>query len=223
MPGAVTYGALPAAALDRKSYVDWTRDFSQWLARTRSLRLFSAPSIKLTSQPGESERDFRIRLQQSAHEARDAAVEKLRVRYAPKVQRLANKVRSAAETRGREEQQAQQQKVQSAVSIGATMLGALLGRKAVSMSTLGRATTAARGVSRSMKESQDIARADERLREAQADLQALEAELEGEISALSAASGAGIPIETVEIKPKRGAVDVRLVSLAWKPEAQPDV
>ena len=35
-------------------------------------------ALKLTSKPGESERDFRIRLQQSAREARDAEVEKLR-------------------------------------------------------------------------------------------------------------------------------------------------
>ena len=134
------------------------------------------------------------------------------------MQRLASKVRSAEEAVGREEQQAQQQKVQSAVSIGATMLGALLGRKAVSMSTLGRATTAARGVSRSMKESQDIARANERLHEAQAELKSLETELEAEVTALIATTAATIPVETSEIKPKRGAVDVRLVSLAWKPK-----
>jgi hypothetical protein len=36
------------------------------------------------------------------------------------------------------------------------------------MSTLGRATTAARGVSRSMKESGDIAQAQERQRQAEA-------------------------------------------------------
>ncbi len=49
----------------------------------------------------------------------------------------------------------------AAVSIGATIFGALLGRKAVSASTLGRATTAARGMGRVGKESQDVARATE--------------------------------------------------------------
>jgi len=99
------------------------------------------------------------------------------------------------------------------------MLTALLGRKAISMSTLGRATTAARGVSRSMTESQDIARANERVRDAHAQLASLEGELEAEVSALSATSAAPIPIETVEVKPKRGAIEVRLVSLAWGPQA----
>ena len=49
----------------------------------------------------------------------------------------------------------------AAVSLGATIFGALLGRKAISASSLGRATTAARGMSRIGKESQDVTRATE--------------------------------------------------------------
>ena len=162
--GPASHAAPPAPALSPKSYAGWQKDFEQWIARARPLQLVFAPTLKLTSKPGESERDFQIRLNQSAREARDAEVEKLRARYAPKLQRITAKVRSSQDSVAREQQQAQQQKLQSAVSIGSTLLGALMGRKAISMSTLGRATTAARGVSRSMKESQDIAGAEERVR-----------------------------------------------------------
>jgi hypothetical protein len=51
------------------------------------------------------------------------------------------------EPQTRETGQAKQQYVQTAISVGATLLGALLGRKTVSTSALGRATTAARGAS----------------------------------------------------------------------------
>ena len=210
------YRSLPAVALQPKSYADWTRDFTQWLQRSQSLKLFSAPSARLVSMPGESERDFRIRLRQESHEARDEAVEALRTRYAAKIERLAGKVRTAEESVAREEQQSQQQTIQSAVSIGATMLGALMGRKMVSMSTLGRATTAARGVSRSMKEGQDIARAKERLEEARRELDDMQKTVDAEVAKLTDGA-ADAPLETIEIKPKRGAVDVRLVTLAWKP------
>ena len=57
----------------------------------------------------------------------------------------------------RESEQSSQQKLQAAVSIGATLVGALFGRKAISVGTLGRATTAARGMSRTMKEAGDVA------------------------------------------------------------------
>ena len=214
--GPASHAAPPAPALSPKSYAGWQKDFEQWIARARPLQLVFAPTLKLTSKPGESERDFQIRLNQSAREARDAEVEKLRARYAPKLQRITAKVRSSQDSVAREQQQAQQQTLQSAVSIGSTLLGALMGRKAISMSTLGRATTAARGVSRSMKESQDIAGAVERVRGAEAELAALEAELAREIAQIEATASAAVPTETLNIKPKRGGIDVRLFALAWK-------
>jgi hypothetical protein len=179
--------------------------------------LYAAPSLKLTSHTGESERDFRQRLRQARREARDAAVQKLRDKYAPKVARLNQRLQTAGDAVTREEQQASQQKTQTMVSVGATVLGALFGRKAVSMSTLGRATTAVRGVGRSVKETQDIARAQERQQEAERELKSLEDELADEIAALGAADDAEVALDTIEIKPKRGAVDIRLVALAWKP------
>ena len=83
-----TYGALPKAALNPKQYVDWRQDFADWIVQSQPLKLFSAPALKLMSEPDESERDFRIRTQQATRELRDGAVETLRARYAPKVARL---------------------------------------------------------------------------------------------------------------------------------------
>jgi hypothetical protein len=210
------YRPLPAAGLDPKRYTAWTKDFEEWVLRAERLMLYAAPALKLTSHAGESERDFRQRLQLAQRESRDAAVQKLRDKYAPKVARLNQRLQSAGDAVAREEQQASQQKTQTMVSMGATVLGALFGRKAVSMSTLGRATTAVRGVGRSVKETQDIARARERQQEAERELKALEAELQEEIAALGA-TDLDVVLDTIEIKPKRGAVDVRLVALAWKP------
>jgi uncharacterized UPF0160 family protein len=185
--------------------------------RAERLTLYSAPALKLVSTPGESERDFRIRMQHAARESKDAAVEKLRATYAPKLARLTQRLQTAHEGVAREEAQAEQQKTQMAVSIGATVLGALLGRKAATLSTLGRATTAARGVGRSMKETQDVAKAQEKLAAAQDELQALKGEFDAEVAALTATDPSQTELETIEIAPKRGAIDVRLVALAWRP------
>jgi hypothetical protein len=214
---AATYGALPKAALNPKQYVDWSRDFADWIVQSQPLKLFSAPALKLMSEPGENERDFRIRTQQATRELRDGAVETLRARFAPKVARLEEKRRKAQEQVDREQQQVSQQKLQTAVSLGATMLGALMGRRAVSLSTLGRATTAARGVSRSMKEGQDVERAQVKVQEVEAEIAALNADLEREIAALDGSANSNAPLDVIEIKPKRGNVDVRIVALAWQP------
>jgi phage host-nuclease inhibitor protein Gam len=212
-----SFEPLPPAALDARKYTAWTKDFGQWVMRAERLTLYSAPSLKLTSTAGESELDFKLRISQGARESRDAAVEKLRASYAPKVARLTQRIQTAEQGVAREQDQASQQRTQTMVSFGATVIGALLGRKAVSASTLGRATTAVRGVGRSVKESQDVARASEKLSEAQEELKALEAEINEEIAALTAVDAGAVAVETIEVKPKRGGVDVRLVALAWKP------
>ena len=216
---AATHLPLPPAALDKKRYAAWTKEFSTWVARAQPLTVYTVPAMKLVSKPEETERDFHARIQLAGRETRDAAVEKLRDRYAPKLARLREKAHKAEEAVGKEQQQASQQKLQTAVSFGATMLGALMGRRAVSLSTLGRATTAARGVGRSAKETQDVAKAQQRLQEAQAEFAALDAELQREVAALEGVGSGGVAVETIEIKPKRGGVEVRIVALAWKPNA----
>ena len=87
----------------------------------------------------------------------------------------------------RESEQASQQKIQTALSFGATIMGALLGRKAVSAGTLGRATTAARGVGRTMKETSDVKRASETVEAVRAQVRELEEQLREETQTLAAA------------------------------------
>ena len=65
----------------------------------------------------------------------------------------------------------------------------------------------------------DVERARVRLQEAEAEFAAVEAELQQAIAALDDTSHATAPFDVVEIKPKRGNVDVRLVALAWQPVA----
>jgi hypothetical protein len=111
--------------------------------------------------------------------------------------------------------------MQTAISFGATLLSGLLGRKGVSLTTMGRATTAARGVSRSMKESADVARAGETVEAVTKQLQELNAELELEISQLTSASDASTEaLQTISIKPKKKDVQVKLLTLVWAPHVQ---
>ncbi|MEQ1847190.1 MAG: ATP-binding protein, partial [Nitrospira sp.] len=70
--------ALPASASKAKSYSDWSKDFGGWLFRTQKVELFRSPTTKDVSKSGESERDFRVRLQQDGREQRDKGVETLR-------------------------------------------------------------------------------------------------------------------------------------------------
>src|SRR6185436_8636427 len=179
-----------------------------------------ATSSGTASHPGESERDFRIRLQHASREQRDAAVEQLRKKYAPKTATLQERLRRTQQAVDREQEQAKAQTLQTAISFGTTLLGAFMGRKAVSASTLGRATTAARGVGRALKETQDIGRAKETVEAVQQQLQQLDEELRSETAALEERFDASSErVEALICKPKRTNIAVRLVTLVWAPYA----
>lgn len=212
------FAPLPPSAAQAKSYGVWGRELKAWLSQSQQLDLLRSSQTGLTSMPGESERDFRIRLQTAAREQRDAAVSRLRQKYAAKLAALDERLRRAEQSVRRESEQASQQKLQTAFSVGATVLGALLGRKKVSTSTLGRATTAARGMGRTMKETQDIERARETVEAMQRQKSELESQVQAEIDTIGAAfDPVAEPLTPVVLRPKRGDVSVQLVGLAWVP------
>lgn len=212
------FAEVPSKATKARSYGAWSKDLATWIYRNHRLELFESPSLDVASNPGETERDFRVRLQQLAREKRDEAVEKLRRKYAPKFEQLEERKRRAEQVVAREEEQAKGQKYQTAISFGATLLSSFLGRKRAGMSTLGRATTAARGASRSMKEADDVDRAQENVAAVTQKLADLETEFKDETAALERALDPQTEeLGKVSLKPKKVNIDVKLVALAWAP------
>jgi len=212
---------LPSAASNAKSYDAWSREFANWLFRNQKIELLKSPSLKKLSNPEESERDFRVRLQQSSREQRDDVMEKVKQKYATKMASLEEKVRRSQQAVDREAEQAKQQKMQTAISAGTTLLSAFVGKKAVSYSSLGRATTTVRGASRVMKEAQDVARAKDTLATYQQQLQELESSFKAEIEELQTR---GDPLteelERILMRPAKKDIFVRLVALVWVPNWQ---
>jgi hypothetical protein len=212
------FAELPPAAGKAKSYDAWRKHFAAWLFRTQKLDLLTCPRLKAFSRPGETEGDFRARLQHSGRERRDDTLEQLRKKYAPRKASLEERIRRAGQAVERESEQVTQQGLQAAISIGTTLIGAFLGRKAVTASTLGRATTAARGAGRVLKERQDVGRAQETVEALQQQLADLDAAFKADAEKLGSSGDALTePLETLSVRPSKQNVTVKLVALAWVP------
>ena len=210
---------LPASASKAKSYADWNKDFGGWLFRTQKLELLKSPTTKDISKPGESERDFRVRLQQSGRELRDKAAESLRRKYAPKIAALQDRIRRAEQMKVKQQAESRSSQVQAAISVGASILGAFLGRKTISATNIGRATTAIKSAGRVMKESQDVGYAEENVSALQQQLADLEAQFKAESEAMAASTDPLTEqLEAISIKPTKANIAVKLVALAWTPQ-----
>jgi hypothetical protein len=212
------FAALPKSAARRSSYTTWQKAFKTHLYQHHTVDLWRCPALKFTANLGESQAEFRVRVREAVREKRDTAVEKLRKRYVPKVARLQERIRKAEEKVGREASQYDQQKMQTAISMGATVLGALFGRKLASVGTVGRATTTVRGVGRAAREKDDIARAKRDLDALNQKLLDLQAELEEEAASLADTYQVDrYEITSKTIRPRKTDISVGHFGLVWLP------
>jgi hypothetical protein len=219
--GGGLFAELPTPASKPKNYKKWQKNFTTWVYRNQTLEIWKSPALKVTSNPGETEKEFRLRVQQLTRETRDAKTETLRKKYAKKMARLEDRIRRAEQSVEREEEQAKQQKFQTMISLGATLLSAFLGRKAVSRTSMGKAASTIRGMSRSRKESQDIDRAEENVEALKQQLTDLEAEFTQEAEDLtSQLHTQSETLETIAIRPKKSNITVELLGLGWVPHWQ---
>ena len=170
------------------------------------------------SKAGESEGDFRARLALAARERRDADIARLREKFAPRLSSLQARLQRARDRTEKERAQLSQQKLQTTISVGATILGALLGRKAVSAGNIGRATTAARSATRIGRESTDVQNAQESEQQLEQGIAQLQAEMEAAVGDLSGMlDPRSIELRQVSLSPRKSDIVVGKVQLLWTP------
>jgi len=215
---AAAFAACPSCAAVAKNYTAWGRVFKQWVRQNETITLYRSKKFALTSEAGETEGDFRARLQVAANEKRDQAVAKIRKRYASKTTTLENRLLRSQQAVERESQQASKKKLDTAVSFGTAILGALLGRKRISSTSAGKFGTAIRSASGARKESADIKRAEATVRKVKADIEALSRELKKEVAALETGFNAqSEELKEIVVRAKTTDIHVPLVGLAWMP------
>jgi hypothetical protein len=212
------FGELAGAALRPASYAAWGKALQAHLYETARASFFWCDAFKAASKAGESEGDFRARLTLAAREKRDAAVTELRQRWQAKLLQLQDQIRRGEERREREKSQLTQQRMQTAVSIGSSILGALLGRKALSATNIGRIGTAARSASRMGHESQDVTRAEESLEVLQQRLADTQRQVDAEVMQLqNTLDAATVSLSAVDVPARKADIAIGEVALVWAP------
>jgi DNA helicase HerA-like ATPase len=217
-PRTGSFGSLPAVLAGPKGYASLGTALKGHLGRTSKLVVFSAPSIDAVSRPGESEADFRVRIAQRLKEYRDDELDRVRDRYASRIASLAERIDRARQKVEREKAEAHNKSMQTYVSIGSAVLGALLGRKIASSTTIGRAATSMRSASRSARQQADVAHAEESLASLEERRRQLEDEVNDELDRIRIETAPErLALEEIEIPARKTDIAVDDVVLAWVP------
>jgi hypothetical protein len=217
-PAAARFETAADALRRATSYKTWSTALKDHLYAAQTLTLWRCPALKQASQPDESEGDFRIRISQKAKELRDEEVEQLRQKYAAKVKSLESKIGTAEERVAREKSQYQQSMLDTALSFGGSVIGALFGRKIASAGNVQKAATGVSRAGRTVRERGEAARAGEKVEDLRQQLGDLEAELESEIDKIKENyQSESLQLEEVAVRPRKSDLRVVELSVVWLP------
>jgi hypothetical protein len=212
------FAECPAAADNVKAYAAWGKDYKRWLRQNENITLFRSKRFRLTSLASETEGDFRARLQDAASEKRDAAIAKIRKRYATKTTTLENRLMRAEQAIAVQKQQSTKKKLDTAISFGTAILGAVLGRKKLSTSTATKVGSAMKTAGSARKEAADVERAKQTAAKVKADMMALNKELEKEVAALDTSFDAQAEeLDEIVVRAKSTDINVAITGLVWLP------
>jgi hypothetical protein len=130
---------------------------------------------------------------------------------------MEDRKRRATDRLSREKSQRTQQTLQTAFSVGASILGAFLGRKTMSVTNMNRVATAARSAGRIGQENADVNRADESLEVVNQQDAELHQQFDAEMAALEKGFDAStVPVRKVTVSPRKSDIAVDEVALLWR-------
>jgi hypothetical protein len=207
------FGRLPETLNDAREFKVLRKDLADYLYRTSVLELFYIPSLKEYSKPGESERDFAVRLKQVSREARDEEIDDLTSRYDRKLSRLTDRVRKAQLMLEKKQATADARNREFMVSVGESLLGMFMGRRSL------RTASSSLGKYR-MKTTSRIAieEAEEKVEALHREMASLEKELRAEVDAIKDRwESALLNPERVPVTPRRNDVEIEMMALVWEP------
>ena len=204
---------VPESMNQQREFKNLEKDLVNHVYRTSSVTLLYSPALKVYSHPHEPERDFRMRLTQTAREKRDDEVDKLTRKYDKQLKRLEKKLRKAEASLDKKKEKAGARKREMAVSVGESVLGMFMGRRST------RAASTAMSKYRQSKISKmDVEEAEETVEALQEEIEALEQELKQEVDSITAEWDEALTeFEKVPVRPRKSDVQVNMLSLAWLP------
>jgi hypothetical protein len=209
------FGAIPSELSTASKLKALSKDFSSYLYDEERLILYHNPTLRLYSEPGEEEREFKIRLQQAVREARDAEVDEMRDKYQTKLDRLQTRLLREERELAEDRDEYEGRKREELVSAGETVVGMLgiFGRR-----TSRGLSTAARKRRLTSKARADIVESEEEIERVEAEIKEMRTEMEEEAQAIADKwADVAEEMETYAVKPRRSDIKIDLVAVGWAP------
>ena len=217
-PEGAVYAMSDAKLATKTLFSGIERDLKDHVARNLTIEIPANPGLKLYGRPGETSEQFELRCLRAADEAADAEIAKLRDKYEAKVTKLRDQIEAAEDRVDVLEEQSSSKRNSELLSTAGSILGGLLGGGRSRGGLLGKLGTAAnrRGTTKASKQRLDAA--ENKVGRLQESLEALELDLEQEVTEIDARWMAlAKQTDTLQIGLEKTDVKVAELVLAWLP------
>jgi hypothetical protein len=213
------FAPLPSPLRIAKNYGAFRKTFAQYLYQSEALVQKQIKSLGITSQTDETPAQFAERVELALREKRDNELEELQNDYRDAFEKLNNKLEKANAKIKRDRQISSTESVSVAVTVGSGLLGALLGRKSATKSTLSRVETASRRSAKALRARIDLEQAEQSRELLEQAMRHLEQEFVEESAKLDALlKTESQTIVERRISPRKSDIRVETLRLAWRPD-----
>jgi hypothetical protein len=204
---------IPEFANSPQEFKSLAKNLQDFIYYNNSLKLKKIEELDIMQSPEESDRDFQIRLSQVSRERRDSEVDKLKKKYAKKLDKLEDKIRKLEFDLTSDEAEYEARKREEVIGAGESVLSIFLGSRRTS-----RASTIARKRRMTSKAKREVAETKEDISEAKKNALELGEELKKGVKEILDRYQIGVENASYEeLKPRKAEVKVKLVALAWEP------
>ena len=206
---------LPSFIEGMKDFKAVENRFKDFLYRTKRLNLYTSKEFKLLSKPGEELSSFKVKVIELLREKKDEEVDKLREKFEKKEETLQKKYNNLLGKLEKEETDTKTATTDSVLSLGASVLGAFLGRTKVG--NLSSGVVGLRRANRIFKERKDVRLVKDKIEDLTKEIEELEGELNEKIEEISEKMNIdNYEIETFSLQPKKSDISNLSVSLLWE-------
>jgi hypothetical protein len=217
-PASMRFQPLPAAISGLKNLRTQEKGFADYLYHSMELPLKRVPELKLESRPNESDNHFQLRIADALRQKKEEEVRKLEEQYQAKQRTLENRLEKAYARIEVEKGDVKARGMDTALSFGVAVFGALFGRKAVSVTTASRSAQGVRSAGRMMKEKEDVRRAEEEVKRIESAIAELAEDLQAKIAETADRySPDNCSVEPFAVKPRHNDIFDVKVYLQWEP------
>lgn len=212
-----SYAKLSSLLTNERTLRKLEKKLSDFIYHTKRLELFSCKELGLESTLKQSQRDFKIDIENFLKEKRDEEVEKLESKFQTQYKRFEDKFTKLQIKLDKEEADVSSKITDTVLGIGMTLISAFFGKKALSASTISKGASSLKKGKSVLKERNDVKNTQALIDDLEMDVKELEDALKEDIQKIEDEFQVkNYEITPFIIKPRRADVIIEDFALLWE-------